>query len=142
LAEKYQARMHIHQYYDPPQKRMRFLATTDAIPHNHQEILANAALVVSAHFATGMIEPHDAVNLWAAVMQACHYSIKEGWSMTIIQSMRMWWFIHLSEEENSGDNSCVVHISKARRVGSRHFLTIVMQFLKYASCSPAMEQGL
>jgi hypothetical protein len=89
-----------------------------------------------------MIEPHDAVNLWAAVMQAFHYSIKEGRSMTIVQSVRMWWFIHLSEEENSGGDSCEVRISKARKVGSRCFQTIVMQFLKYASCSLTMEQGL
>jgi hypothetical protein len=118
-------------------------AKTNAILRRHSDILAHAAGVVHANFASGMIEPHDAVNLWAAVMQACHYSINKGRAMTIVQSARMWWFIHLSEQQDhSGDHSsCVVRISEARKVGSRHFLTIVMQFLSYAHRSPLMEQG-
>jgi hypothetical protein len=39
----------------------------------------------------------------------------------------MWWFVQLG-----GDNSCVVRISTARKVGSRHFLTRVVQFLRCA----------
>eukprot|EP00978_Attheya_sp_CCMP212_P011269 scaffold27683_cov59-Attheya_sp.AAC.5 len=102
----------------------------------HQEI-AGAVSAVHTQFNAGMIEPHDPVNLWVAVMQACHYSIKQGRSMTIVQSARMWWFVQLG-----GDNSCVVRISTARKVGSRHFLTSVMKFLNYARYSPTMGQGL
>jgi len=55
----------------------------------HQEI-ADAVNAVRAQFEAGMIGSHDSVNLWAAVMQACYYSIKKGRSMTIVQSARMW----------------------------------------------------
>lgn len=56
--------------------------------------------------------------------------------MTIVQSARMWWFMRLS-----GDNGCVVRISTAKKVGSRHFLTTVMKFLKYAHDSQPLAQG-
>jgi hypothetical protein len=104
---------------------------------SHQEI-ADAVSAAHAQFDAGMIEPHDPVNLWVAVMQACHYSIKKGRSMTIVQSARMWWFVQLG----GGDNSCVVRIGTARKVGSRHFLTRVMKFLNYARYSTTMVQGL
>ena len=109
---------------------------TNAILRNHQE-LADAVNAVQTQFNAGMIESHDPVNLWAAVMQACQYSIKQGRAMTIVQSARMWWFVRLG-----GDTSCVVRISTARKVGSRHFLTTVMKFLNYARDSRAMVQGL
>jgi hypothetical protein len=102
----------------------------------HQEI-ADAVSTVHAQFDAGMIEPNDPVHLWVAVMQACHYSIKQGRAMTIVQSARMWWFVQLG-----GDNTCVLRISTARKVGSRHFLTRVIKFLNYARYAPTMGQGL
>jgi hypothetical protein len=122
------ARMHIRRY-NRQKKLMRFFSTPSKI--------ADAVSAVHAQFDAGMIEPHDPVNLWAAVMQACHYSIKQGRAMTIVQSARMWWFVQLG-----GDNSCVVRISTARKVGSRHFLTRVMQFLNYARYFLTMAKGL
>jgi hypothetical protein len=110
--------------------------TNAIIGDPHQEI-ADAVSAVHVQFHAGMIDPHHPVNLWAAVMQACHYSIKQGRAMTIVQSARMWWFVQLG-----GDNSCVVRISTARKVGSRHFLTRVMKFLSYACYSATMGQGL
>jgi hypothetical protein len=99
--------------------------------------IGKAVSIVHAKFREFKIEANDPVNLWAAVMQACHYSIKKGRAMTIVQSARMWWFVQLD-----GDGSCVVRISTAIKVGSRHFLTRVMKFLIYARYSATMGQGL
>jgi hypothetical protein len=113
-------------------------AKTNAILLDPQQEIGDAVRAVHAKFDAGEIEPHDPVNLWVAIMQACHYSIKQGRTMTIVQSARMWWFVHL----DGGTNGCVVRISNARKVGSRHFLTTVMKFLHHAHDSPKMEQGL
>jgi hypothetical protein len=111
--------MHIRRYN-------RQKKTNAILLDPHQEI-ADAVSAVHAQFDAGMIEPHGPVDLRVAAMQACHYSIKQGRAMTVVQSARMWWFVQLG-----GDNSCVVRISTARKVGSRHFLTRVVQFLRCA----------
>lgn len=108
-------------------------ARTTEIFRSYEVVLAGARTFVQTQFRAGIIEPHDPVNLWAAVMQACHYSIRQGRAMTIVQSARMWWFIKFDEEE------CVVRISRASKVGSRNFLSTVVKFLRHAHLSQPMS---
>lgn len=110
-------------------------ARTTEIFRNYRTVLAAAKNFVQTHYDAATIEPHDPVNLWAGVMQACHYSVKQGRAMTIVQSARMWWFIKLGEEE------CVVRISSASEVGSRNFLSTVIKFLRYAHQSQPMSNA-
>lgn len=108
-------------------------ARSNLILRNFETVLSNENNFVQINFGNGLIEPHDPVNLWAAVMQACHYAVKQGRGMTIVQSARMWWFIQLSVE------NCVVRISTASKVGSRNFLSTVVRFLQHAYESRPMS---
>lgn len=106
---------------------------TDTILRNYaSDPELNAARdFVREAFRTGIIHEHDPVNLWAAVMQACHYSVEKGRPVTIVQSARMWWFVLLGE-------GGVIHISNAESVGSTNFLSTVIKFLNHALSTPDM----
>ena len=115
---------------------------TTAILRDNGKI-ATAKDIVHTKFDAGMIQPGDPVNLWVAVMQASHYTVSNGRTMTIVQSARLWWFVQLdmstSIEDGGGD--CVVRLSMARKVGDKNFLYTVMRFLFYAHASPKMDES-
>ena len=51
---------------------------------------------------------HDAVNLWVAVMQACHYAVDNRRKMTMVVSARVFWCIRLCIKE---DGKCTMELS-------------------------------
>jgi hypothetical protein len=75
------------------------------------------------------IEPTDAVYLWAAVMQACHYSVPKKRNRSIVLSARMFWFIELEKTTAESQGKCTVKISDAYVVGSQHFMRTLVSFL-------------
>jgi hypothetical protein len=85
----------------------------------------------------GHIEDTDAINLWAAVMQACHYSVAKGQNRSIVVSARMFWFIQLDTTQDNGTSvlryKCCVKISDAHRFGSPSFMRTLVSFMKHAA---------
>jgi hypothetical protein len=82
----------------------------------------------------GHIEDTDAINLWAAVMEACHYSIRNGKNVSIVLSARMFWFIRLDTTEDAVFGyKCCVKISDAHCVGSPSFMRTLVSFIKHAA---------
>jgi hypothetical protein len=57
--------------------------------------IPSVAARVIAQLNLKMIEPTDAVFLWGAVMQACHYSVLKKRNRSIVLSARMFWYIEL-----------------------------------------------
>jgi hypothetical protein len=78
------------------------------------------------------IEPTDAVNLWAAVMQACHYSVINQRKRSIVVSARMFWYVELDTADRCDSElhwKCKVKISNAYVVGSEFFIKTLVGFL-------------
>lgn len=85
----------------------------------------------------GLLEEHDAVNLWAAVMQACHYTVRNRLSMTMVVSARVFWFIRLRIKEKG----CTVEISEGHRFGEPCFLRKLILFLIRASAAEELKNA-
>jgi hypothetical protein len=84
----------------------------------------------------GHIEDTDAINLWAAVMQACHYSVAKGQNLSIVVSARMFWFIRLDTTQNEDAvlrYKCCVKISDAHPFGSPSFMRTLVSFITHAA---------
>jgi hypothetical protein len=84
----------------------------------------------------GNIEDSDAINLWAAVMQACHYSVAKCQNRSIVVSARMFWFIRLDttqDEDAVLHHKCCVKISDAHPFGSPSFMRTLVSFIKHAA---------
>jgi hypothetical protein len=100
-------------------------ATTNSILRDHQ-IIAVAKDRHTEHLTAGRMLPRDPVNLWAAVMQACNYSVVKNRSKTIVMSARKFWFIDLG-------TAGTLKVSRAVDVGSRGFLMTVVRFFNCAN---------
>jgi hypothetical protein len=79
--------------------------------------------------ANGEVRPDDAVNLWAAVMQACHCSVSKGKQVSIVMSIHMMWFIRLFIHQDDG---CYIAVSDGISVGSSGSNEELIYFLAYA----------
>jgi hypothetical protein len=95
--------------------------------------ILSVAQRVNMQLEVGKIEPTDPVNLWAAVMQACHYySVANKRKRSIVVSARMFWYIELETAEMDDPElhwKCRVKISDAHVVGSQSFLRALVSFL-------------
>ena len=100
-----------------------------------QEIIQAAGSVLT-RLREGRQEPHDAVNLWAAVMQACLYTVRQGRKMTMVVSARVFWFIRLRTNEQQ---QCCIDISQGYHVGGQGLLRTLIQFLYLAKREGDME---
>jgi hypothetical protein len=84
----------------------------------------------------GHIEDTDAINLWAAVMQACYYSVAKGQNRSIVMSARMFWFIRpdtTQDEDAVLRYKCCVKISDAHPFGSPFFMRTLVSFITHAA---------
>ena len=88
--------------------------------------IPSVAARVIAQLNLKMIEPTDAVFLWGAVMQACHYSVSKKRNRSIVVSARMFWYIEL---ETTAERKCTVKISDAYVYGSQYFMRTLVAFL-------------
>jgi hypothetical protein len=87
---------------------------------NSEQCIGPLADVVREQLTAGHIEDTDAINLWAAVMQACHYSVAKHQNRSIVVSARMFWFIRL--ETNHKEEDAALHY---RNVVSRLVMRIL-----------------
>ena len=83
----------------------------------------------------GLFEEHDAVNLWASVMQACHYTVRNRRTMSMVLSARVFWFIRL----RINDDQCTLEISVGHRFGAPSFLRQLIMFLIRARDADLMD---
>ena len=98
---------------------------TSCLLHQGGEQLKEAVRVVRGLIEKKIIGSRDAVNLWAAVMQACHCTVAKKKTKSIVISAEMFWYLELAVQ----DGKSVVHVSVARKVGSKNFLKTLVQFL-------------
>ena len=94
--------------------------------------VTRVATIIRKELHEYRIEESDAVNLWAGVMQACHYSVAKGRRMSIVLSSRMFWYVKLvvveEEDVDLFGNRCRVMISDAHVVGSKGFMRKMVSF--------------
>jgi hypothetical protein len=84
----------------------------------------------------GHIEDTDAINLLAAVIQACHSSVAKGQNRSFVVSARIIWFIRLDttqDEDAVLRYKCCVEISDAYPFGSPSFMRILVSFITHAA---------
>jgi hypothetical protein len=121
--------------------------TVNALLLQSEECIGPLVDEIRRQRMAGHIEDTDAVNLWAAVMQACYYSVAKHQNLSIVVSARMFWFIRLATTQDEHPvlhYQCRVDISDAHPVGSRFFMRTFVSFLKYAANdkSPLNGTGL
>jgi hypothetical protein len=93
--------------------------------------IEDVARKVKANIEVGI---HDALFMWGAVMQACHYTVLKRRTFGIVVSARVFWFFKLCV----ADNICSIEISDGFRVGAKGFLTKVVRFLMHSNAAPEM----
>jgi hypothetical protein len=101
------------------------------------EGISEVAESIRNKLAKGEVRPNDAVNLWAAVMQACHCSVSKGKQVSIVMSAHMMWFIRLLI--NDEDDGCYIAVSDGISVGSGGSNKELIYFLTYAQSLENME---
>jgi hypothetical protein len=75
---------------------------------------------------TPTVRAADAINLWAAVIQACIAAVNSGKRVSMVLSGKMVWFIQLKVE--NGD--CYIEITNERRVDGKDFLMDLVRLLQ------------
>jgi hypothetical protein len=91
-----------------------------------REGIPEVAESIKIKLANGEVRPDDAVNLWAAVMKACHCSVSKRKQVSIVMSVHMMWFIRLQ------DDGCCIAVSDGTFVGSEGSNKELIYFLAYA----------
>lgn len=99
--------------------------------------ITQAAESVLRRLHEGRQEPHDAVNLWAAVMQACLHTVLERRKMTMVVSARIFWCIRLRTNEQQ--QQCCIDISQGYNFGGQGFLRTLIQFFHRAKLEADMN---
>jgi hypothetical protein len=83
---------------------------------------------------TPTVRATDAIDLWAAVMQACFAAVSSSKRVSMVLSVKMVWFIQLKVE--NGD--CYIDITNGRRVDGKGFLMDLVRLLQYSK----QDEGL
>ena len=99
--------------------------------------IRDVAAAVNSKLNDGAVDPHDAVNLWAAVMQACFYSVSQSRKLSIVMSSRMMWCISFQVEENR----CFISVSEGTLVGSEGYLNKLISLLTHAASADQMSDS-
>jgi hypothetical protein len=87
-----------------------------------------ADFVSACRIAPPTVRAMDAVNLWAAVMQACGCAVTSNRKLSIVLSGKMVWFVRLIVK----NGACFVEITNGRRVDGKGFLMDIVRLLQYA----------
>lgn len=96
--------------------------------------IAPVSASIRTMLANRRIGKNDAMHLWAAVMQACHYTVAKRKTISIVVSVKIIWYIRL--ETKNGE--CFISISDPYRLGAEGCNRTLMKFLFYASASAEM----
>jgi hypothetical protein len=78
---------------------------------------------------TPTVRATDAINLWAAVIQACLAAVNSGERVSMVLSGKIVWFIQLKFES---DEDCYIEITNGRRVDGKGFLMDLVRLLQYS----------
>lgn len=85
--------------------------------------VAQSALI---RLRDGRQDPHDeSLNMWAAAMQDCIYTVQECRKIKMVVSARVFLFIQFLTNEQ---HQCCVDISKGYKFGGPGFLRTLIQF--------------
>jgi hypothetical protein len=118
--------------HNPGSKASKFVVSLLTAPHGD---MAQVVTFVHSCLRQERIRAQDAVNLWAAVMQACLAAVTADRKVSIVLSIKMIWFIRLVVEHGV----CYVEITNGRRVDGRGFLNDLVRFLRYAETIGPMD---
>jgi hypothetical protein len=104
-----------------------------------REGILEVAASIKSKLAMKEVRPGDALNLWAAVMQACHCSVSKKKQVSIVMSVRMMWFIRLFFADQD-DGGCCIAVSDGTLVGSKGCNEELIYFLAYAQSLEDMSK--